>query len=66
MFTDIVKLEPLWTVEDVATFLGIPVHTLYQWRTKRKGPPARRVGKHLRYRPEDVRTWFDQLEQDVA
>ncbi|HEX5403517.1 MAG TPA: helix-turn-helix domain-containing protein [Pseudonocardiaceae bacterium] len=66
MPSDLGTFEPLWTVDDVSAFLGIPVHTLYQWRTNRKGPPARRVGKHLRYRPDDVRTWFDALDQDVA
>jgi hypothetical protein len=66
MGAEVVKFEPLWTIEDVSAFLAIPVHTLYQWRTRRTGPPARRVGKHLRYRPEDVRTWFDELDQEVA
>ena len=23
--------EPLWTPTDVATYLGVPVQTLYQW-----------------------------------
>lgn len=60
------QFEPLWTVNDVATFLGVPVHTLYGWRTKGYGPPARRVGKHLRYLPSDVRAWFEQLTAEVA
>jgi hypothetical protein len=29
--------EPLWTPTDVATYLGIPVQTLYQWRRKAPG-----------------------------
>jgi DNA-binding transcriptional MerR regulator len=58
--------EPLWTVADVAIFLGVPVHTLYGWRTKAYGPAARRIGKHLRYRPDDVRAWVDQLNEEVA
>jgi hypothetical protein len=66
MSADLGNFEPLWTVDDVAAFLAIPVQTLYQWRTRRTGPPARRVGKHLRYRPADVRAWFDQLDQGVA
>jgi predicted DNA-binding transcriptional regulator AlpA len=60
------QFEPLWTVTDVATFLGVPVHTLYGWRTKAYGPPARRVGKHLRYLPSEVRAWFEQLTAEVA
>lgn len=55
-------IEKLWTVDDVSEFLSVPVKTLYQWRTTGYGPPARRIGKHLRYKPDDVRTWFDNLD----
>ena len=51
----------LWTPNDVAEFLSVPVATLYQWRCRGIGPPARRVGRHLRYQPEAVRAWFDAL-----
>ncbi|MBB5920171.1 DNA-binding transcriptional MerR regulator [Actinoalloteichus hoggarensis] len=60
------RLEPLWTVDDVSTYLGIPVHTLYGWRAKNYGPPARRIGKYLRYRPDDVRQWVDALDTEAA
>lgn len=50
----------LWTVQDVATYLGVPVETIYAWRKKRTGPPGARVGKHLRFDPEAVRAWFSQ------
>lgn len=53
------KDEPLWTVDDVSAFLRIPVETLYQWRKKRVGPPARKIGRHLRYDPAAVRAWFN-------
>ncbi|WP_121010993.1 helix-turn-helix domain-containing protein [Saccharothrix australiensis] len=60
------RFEPLWSVAEVSAFLGVPVHTLYAWRAKHYGPPARRVGKHLRYLPSDVRAWFERLEPEVA
>ena len=50
--------ERLWTVADVADYLGVPVETLYAWRKRRTGPPAARIGKHLRYDPRSVREWF--------
>ncbi|GAB3479401.1 helix-turn-helix transcriptional regulator [Amycolatopsis cihanbeyliensis] len=50
----------LWTVDDVATYLGVPKNTLYQWRTKGYGPTGRRIGKHIRYRPQDVDAWVEQ------
>ena len=59
--------EPLWTPTDVATYLGVPVQTLYQWRRKHAGPPGRRVGRHLRYEPSAVRKWFAELgDEGVA
>lgn len=60
------EFEPLWTVADVSAFLEVPVHTLYGWRTKGYGPPARRVGKHLRYLPSEVRAWFVSLDSEAA
>jgi hypothetical protein len=50
--------ERLWTVQDVSTFLGVPVSTLHQWRYLDTGPAAFRVGKHLRYDPDVVRRWL--------
>ena len=39
--------RPLWTTEDVAGYLAVPVKTLYKWRLEKHGPPCLRVGKHL-------------------
>jgi DNA-binding transcriptional MerR regulator len=47
-------------VQDVAAFLQVPVQTVYSWRAQGSGPPARRVGKYLRYRPADVIAWFEK------
>jgi len=49
--------DKLWTVQDVSVFLSVPVATLYGWRHRGEGPPAMRIGKHLRYEPGDVRSW---------
>ncbi|MDG4774077.1 helix-turn-helix domain-containing protein [Solwaraspora sp. WMMD792] len=51
-------IEPLWTVQEVSTYLRVPQSTLYQWRYLRTGPRASRVGRHLRYDPADVRAWL--------
>lgn len=51
--------DRLMTVEEVAGFLCIPVNTLYQWRHKGTGPTAFRVGRFLRYDPDDVRVWLE-------
>jgi predicted site-specific integrase-resolvase len=56
----------LWTTEDVAEYLGVPIKTLYQWRCVGYGPAGKRVGKHLRYKPEDVVSWFENLDSKSA
>lgn len=49
----------LMTAAEVAEYLRIPLNTLYKWRYEGAGPRAARVGKHLRYRREDVEVWLD-------
>ena len=46
--------EKLWGVQDVADYLGIPVQTIYHWRTKGYGPPGKKIGEHVRFLPEEV------------
>jgi predicted DNA-binding transcriptional regulator AlpA len=50
--------DRLWTAEETAAYLQIPKATLYQWRYLGIGPKSGRVGRHLRYDPEDVKAWF--------
>jgi excisionase family DNA binding protein len=52
--------EEFLTPEEVAGWLKVPVPTLYGWRHRGGGPPASRVGRHLRYRRGDVAEWFDE------
>jgi excisionase family DNA binding protein len=59
-------IAPLWTVRDVADYLRVPVQTLYSWRHTGYGPRSRRIGKHLRYRPDEVVAWLDQLDDGAA
>ena len=45
--------------------LGVPRHpvkTLYQWKWRGEGPPVRKIGRHLRYVPDQVRAWATQPE----
>lgn len=51
----------LLSPEDLAQFLQVPLQTIYGWRYQRKGPPAIKVGKHLRFRRADVEQWLDEL-----
>ena len=53
-------MEHLLSPKDVAEWLGVPVSTIYGWRSQApvSGPRGFRVGKHVRYRPSDVETWI--------
>ncbi|MCW2843470.1 MAG: excisionase/Xis, DNA-binding [Nocardioides sp.] len=51
--------ERLWTLEETAGFLCIPVSTLYKLNHKRTGPRFFRVGRHCRYDPRDVFSWLE-------
>jgi predicted DNA-binding transcriptional regulator AlpA len=52
--------EPLWTVADLARFLGKTPGAIYQMRHRGEElPPAVKVGRqHLRWRPTDVEAWL--------
>ena len=50
----------LWTLQDVSDFLNVPTGTLYQWRVRGEGPPAYKVGRHIRFDPDRVRAWLSE------
>ncbi|MBI0296831.1 helix-turn-helix domain-containing protein [Streptomyces sp. PRKS01-29] len=58
--------ERYLTPLDLADLIGVPVETIYQWRRKGTGPRGFRVGRHLRFDPEDVRRWIADLMEGVA
>ena len=51
--------EHLLTPKDLSTMLGIPLSTLYNWRYTGYGPPALKIGRHLRYRLTDITCWLE-------
>lgn len=42
----------------LAEYLDVPLPTIYQWRYQGKGPAAIKVGRHVRYRRQDVERWL--------
>ena len=52
--------EHLYSPEQLAQRLGIPVATLYRWNYLGTGPLPLRVGRHIRYRPNDVNYWLEE------
>jgi excisionase family DNA binding protein len=60
---DLTKIAPLWGVTEVAQYLNVRVQTVYSWRARGVGPVASRVGKHLRWDPDDVVAWVRQQKE---
>lgn len=49
----------LLSVEQLAELLQVPLSTIYQWRHRGVGPKPIRVGRYLRFDPEDVARWLE-------
>lgn len=58
--------DRLLSPDEVALFLSVPVKTLYQWRYKGVGPRGLRVGKHLRYRQDEIEAWLEALDDPAG
>jgi len=53
-------------IEELAEELGVPVRTIYAWRSKNKGPRGATFGKHVRFRRDDVDAWTESRLDDRA
>lgn len=51
--------DPLLTVDQVSDWLGVPKGTLYQWRSRRRGPRAIKIGNGIRYRRSEIENYLD-------
>ena len=59
-------LEPLLNIDELADYLGVPVSTIYDWRTNGKGPRAYRFGKRIMFGITDIRAWMDTMREPAA
>lgn len=59
------ETQPLLTTAELAAYLQVPVTTLHRWRHDGTGPDAMRVGRHLRYEPQDVDRWLEGQKKPV-
>jgi excisionase family DNA binding protein len=59
-------LEPLLSVAELAEYLGLPVATIYDWRSHGVGPVAHRIGKHVKFTLTDVRSWLDTRRETLS
>ncbi len=56
-------LEPLLDLIELADYLGEPLSTIYDWRTRGLGPRAYRFGKRLKLALSDVRSWMEEQRE---
>jgi excisionase family DNA binding protein len=56
------EASELWTIDQVADYLGVPKQTVYCWRTSGYGPTGFRVGKHVCWPASTVIAWTLELE----
>ena len=50
--------QPLMSVKELAELLQVSVKTIYDWRYRGLGPTAIRVGRHVRYEPDEIERWL--------
>jgi excisionase family DNA binding protein len=63
--TDALLSKPVWTVEDVASFLSLPVKTIYKQRADGDFCPGHRLGRHLRFKRDDVLRWLETKRDEA-
>jgi excisionase family DNA binding protein len=52
------QVDEWLTPVELSQELKVPVPTLYQWQHRGTGPPAHKIGKHLRYRRGAFEEWL--------
>ena len=54
---------PEWSgVTDLASWLNVPEATVYAWNHRGTGPTTYRIGRHVRYRRDDVLAWLESCK----
>ena len=52
--------DRLWRPKEAAEYLGLSEATLAKKRSCGGGPPYRKLGRAVRYSPDDLRRWTDE------
>ena len=52
------KPEPLWTAEQVASYVGVHVQTVYS-KAASGEIGSLKIGRGLRFRPSDIEVWLE-------
>jgi excisionase family DNA binding protein len=60
------RANRLWTPDEVSDYLGVPKATLAWWRTSGRGPGFLKVGRAVRYDPDEVCRYVEQCTEGAA
>jgi len=60
----VLSSRPKLTRQQCADYLGITVASLDDLTYRRKGPPYLKIGRRIRFDPDDVDRWLDSLRVD--
>lgn len=56
--------KPLMNTKELASYLGVPIASVYKWRVAGEGPRAIRLGRGLHWRVEEVEAWLDAKTEE--
>ena len=59
-------MSDLLSPQEFADYVGVPVRTVYAWNHQGTGPTPIKVGKHVRYRREDIEAWLRSNTKEPA
>jgi excisionase family DNA binding protein len=59
-------IEPVLSLTELAAHLSVSAQTLYDLRSKGRGPRGFRVGRELRFRRSEVDAWLARMEASDA
>jgi excisionase family DNA binding protein len=57
-------VSELLTIDELSAYLRVPVATLRKWRANGTGPACAKVGRHLRYRRNEIDRWVAAQEHE--
>jgi excisionase family DNA binding protein len=60
------EVGDLLTLHEVAELLRVPDATLRYWRHCKTGPNSYKIGRHVRYRRQDVHAWLRGQRSDSS
>ncbi len=56
--------QPLLSASELAAYLAVATHSLYEWRAKGIGPDYLRIQGQIRYSQEAVARWVAEQQEE--